>query len=86
MHSTTGKEEMKRLISSVCSAWKMFKIFQQIPTGEYTVRVATKDPGPTTHPWLEWNEYGNSCHYPGCKLVYEEHEHRLLYGESGDRG
>ncbi len=29
----------------------------------------TTDP----HPWQEWNAYGNSCHYPGCRLDYNEH-------------
>lgn len=32
-----------------------------------------------THPWQEYNEHGNTCHHPGCRL--SEDEHRALAGD-----
>lgn len=29
--------------------------------------------GSDSHPWQEFNQYGNTCHYPGCRLTEEEH-------------
>lgn len=28
---------------------------------------------PEEHTWQEFNEYGNTCHHPGCRLPIEEH-------------
>lgn len=40
--------------------------------------VATKAEGNQAdaidaHPWQEYNEHGNTCHYPGCRMTEEEH-------------
>lgn len=30
------------------------------------------EPSPV-HPWQEYNPYGNTCHFPGCRLTEGEH-------------
>jgi hypothetical protein len=34
--------------------------------------AGTAGPAPD-HAWQEYNEYGNTCHHPGCPLAEEEH-------------
>lgn len=31
-------------------------------------------PDPHPHRWREFNEFGNTCHHPGCRLTEREHE------------
>ncbi|WFE45307.1 hypothetical protein [Verrucosispora sp. WMMD1129] len=28
---------------------------------------------PGAHPWQEYNEHGNTCQHPGCRLTEDEH-------------
>lgn len=35
--------------------------------------TCTNPPTPELHPWQEYNGYGNTCHYPDCRMTEEEH-------------